>query len=674
MPTPRHSHLFEPITLRGITIKNRLVSTAHDTNMADALNHVSDRHLAYFEARAAGGTGLIVMEASSVHPTAEIHGTSVHAYDPTVVEGYREMAARIHAHGATLLVQLGHQGVHMNFHKNWTSPWGPSLVPSVTEREIPHVMSVADIREIVGAYAASAANVVDGDFDGVEVSASHSYLPAQFLAEYYNKRTDEYGGSLENRFRFLGEVLGEIRATIGEARILGVRLSGDELTSFGMDVDDAVEIAKLLEGTGVVDYISVSVGSMHTRHMIVPPMLIEHGYQLPIAARIKAAVSIPVVAIGRITDPDMAEEVLAAGNADFVAMTRGQIADPEIGIKTLEGRADEIIPCIGCNQGCRERFFLGKSITCTVNPFSGREHKSRSWLPAPRSAKAIVVGGGPAGLQAAVALARQGTEVVLHEASDVLGGQVLRAAALPSRGDIAAIVQHFEHMARKLGVEVRLGSRWHRPQLDPDADLLVLATGSTPRRPPFAEYAPATGVRGLELVPGHDIWEVVDGVPLGERVIIVDERGRYEALGAAELLQQRGHTVTLVASTDVVGQQLKATGDHSIIVGRLVAAGVRIIPSHVLAEVSPDGVTVANVYGAQATIDLGPIDDIVFVFGNEPVVPFPSELDADLPLRVVRIGDCFAPRGLDEAIYEGARVVFEAERAASARLVGAGRG
>jgi 2,4-dienoyl-CoA reductase-like NADH-dependent reductase (Old Yellow Enzyme family)/thioredoxin reductase len=674
MPNDTLPRLAEPIRLRDFTIKNRLVWTAHDTNMADLNNHVSARQLDYFEARAKGGVGLIVMEASSVHPTAEIHGTSVHAYDPTVIDSYREFSSAIHRYGVVLMVQLGHQGVHMNFHKNWTSPWGPSLVPSVTEREIPHVMTKEEIRELVLAYAASAANAVDGGFDGVEVSASHSYLPAQFLSSYYNHREDEYGGSLENRFRFLAEVLAEIRATVGAHKLLGVRLSGDELTEFGMKVDDSIEIAKLIEATGVVDYVSVSVGSMHTRHLIVPPMLVDHGYQIPIAAQIKAAVDLPIIAIGRITDPAMGEQVLAAGNADLVAMTRAQIADPELAAKAFEGRADEIIPCIGCNQGCRERFFLGKSITCTVNAFSGREHKSRSWTPAPRAKTATVVGGGPAGLQAALALAQQGTTVTLYEASATLGGQVLRAASLPSRGDIAAITVYFEHMIRKLGVDVRTGTKWSEDLLDADTDLLVLATGSRPRKPPFFEYAPGQVITGLDSVPQYSIWDAVDGKVSGKNVLVIDERGRYDALGAAELLVKAGHAVTFVASTDVIGQQLKATGDHSIIMARLVAAGVRIIPSHVLESVSPQQVIVHSSYGADSKIELGPIDAIVYSFGNEPVAPVPADGDGGLGVKTIRVGDCFAPRGLDEAIYEGARVVYNSEQARSNRpqLVGPG--
>jgi 2,4-dienoyl-CoA reductase-like NADH-dependent reductase (Old Yellow Enzyme family) len=659
----RHPRLAEPFTLNGFTLKNRLVWTAHDTNMADKSHHVSPEQADYFVARAAGGVGLIVMEASSVHPTAEIHGTSVHAYDAGVVPSYRELAARIHEHGTTIVVQLAHQGVHMNFHKNWTYGWAPSLVPSVVEREIPHVLTVSDIAELVAAYAASASNAVAGDLDGVEVSASHSYLPAQFLSPYYNRRTDEYGGSLEGRFRFVREVLTAVRAAIGPDKILGLRLSGDELISFGMHVEDAIAISKLVEEGGLADYISVSAGNMHTRHMIVPPMAAEQGYQLPFAIQIKHAIGLPVIVIGRITNPDMAEQVLEAGNADLIAMTRAQIAEPEFANKVLSGRVDQIRPCIGCNQGCRERFFLGKSITCTTSPMSGRELKSKSWLPAPAHRTAVVVGGGPAGLQAAAALAEHGASVDLYEASDRLGGQVLRAAALPARSEIALIVDFLASECSRLGVRVHLDERWDTTRVvGAGPDVLVLATGSSPRSYPFAEY-PGEVIPGIETARVWNVWDAVALEPGGTRVLVVDERGRYEGLGVGELLRQNGHEVTVVSTMDVVGERVRPTGDLPMLMTRLLRSGIDIIGSQAIASVDGTTVTLRNMYDAGRTRTLEGIDDIVFVCGNQTVEVPGLEPGAVPPeqlarTRIVRVGDCQAPRGLDEAIYEGMRVTY----------------
>ncbi|MCU1614593.1 MAG: oxidoreductase [Frankiales bacterium] len=659
----QHPRLAEPFILNGHTLKNRMVWTAHDTNMADRSHHVSPEQADYFVARAAGGVGFIVMEASSVHPTAEIHGTSVHAYDAGVVPGYRDLAARIHEHGTAIVVQLAHQGVHMNFHKNWTYGWAPSLVPSVVEREIPHILTAAEIAELVDAYAASAANAVAGDLDGVEVSASHSYLPAQFLSPYYNRRTDEYGGSLEGRFRFLREVLTAVRAAIGLDKILGLRISGDELTSFGMHVEDSIAISKLVEESGLVDYLSVSAGSMHTRHMIVPPMAAPQGYQLPFASQIKHAIGLPVIVIGRITHPDMAEQVLEAGNADLIAMTRAQIAEPEFANKVLTGRTDQIRPCIGCNQGCRERFFLGKSITCTTNPLSGRELRSRSWLPAPAHRTAIVVGGGPAGLQAAVALAEHGASVDLYEATDRLGGQVLRAAQLPARSEIALIVDFLAAECRRLGVRIHFDETWDTTRLvGTGPHVLALATGSSPRSYPFAEY-PGETIPGIEPARAWNVWDAVALKPSGSRILVVDERGRYEGLGVAELLRQDGREVTVVSTMDTVGDRIRATGDLPMIMGRLLQSGVDVIGSHAIASIDGTSVTLRNMYAPQRRRLIEGIDDIVFVCGNqvidvpglEPGAAPPSQLATT---RIVRVGDCQAPRGLDEAIYEGLRVTY----------------
>jgi 2,4-dienoyl-CoA reductase (NADPH2) len=658
-----YPRLSEPFSLNGITLKNRIVWTAHDTNMADKAHHVSPEQAEYFVARAAGGVGFIVMEASSVHPTAEIHGTSVHAYEAGVVPGFRDLAARVHAHGTAIVVQLAHQGVHMNFHKNWTSGWAPSLVPSVVEREIPHVLTAGEIAELVDAYAASAANAVAGDLDGVEVSAAHSYLPAQFLSPYYNRRTDEYGGDLERRFRFVHEILTAVRAAIGPDKILGLRLSGDELVSFGMHVEDAIAISKLVEETGLVDYISVSAGSMHTRHLIVPPMAAEPGYQLPFASLIKQAIGLPVIVIGRITHPDLAESILEAGNADLIAMTRAQIADPELANKVLTGRVDELRPCIGCNQGCRERFFLGKSITCTTSPLSGRELTSKSWLPAPSYRTAVVVGGGPAGMQAAISAAEQGASVDLYEATHRLGGQVLRAAELPARAEIAGIVDFLANECRRLGVRVHLGERWDLDRLGADGPgLLVLATGSSPRSYPFAEY-PGENIPGIETTRTWNLWDAVALEPPGDHVLVVDERGRYEGLGVAELLRKHGREVTVVSTMDVVGDRLRATGDLPMLMSRLLKSGVDVLPSHAVASVDGTRVTLRNMYDAGRTKVLEDVDDIVFVCGNQPAEVRGLESGgAPVPqlagTHVVRVGDCQAPRGLDEALYEGLRVAF----------------
>jgi 2,4-dienoyl-CoA reductase (NADPH2) len=644
-------HLFQPITVRGVTVRNRIVSTAHDTNMA--VDHLpSQAHVDYHEARARGGVGLIVMEANSVHPTAEIHGSCIHAYLPEAVEGFRMVSERVHAHGAKMIVQLAHQGVHVNFHKNLTPAWGVSEVPSVWEREIPHVMSRAEIAELIAFYGKSVANVMAGGMDGVEISAGHSYLPAQFLSPWYNRRTDEYGGNLANRMRFLVEVLQVARPIIGDQRLLGVRLSGEELTDFGMKVEDTIEIARSIEKLGLVDYLSISTGSMHTRHLIVPTMALQPGYQLPTTVQVKREVSLPIIGVGRVIRPEIAEETIAAGIADLVGMTRALIADPNLAREAEQGVAEEIRPCIGVNQACRERFFLGKSISCTVNPHAGRERKL---APPPTSARktVLVAGGGPSGLQAAIVLASRGHEVSLHEASGSLGGQVRMAGLLPGRGPIASLTEHLELLARRKGVRINLESRVDAAMVQASgADVVIVASGSKPRAFPFPEYL---GARAIAVGEARvrTLWDAVNGQVEGKRVLVVDEIGRYEGAGAAELLAELGHQVTMCTSMPVVASRLQVTGDYPLIMARLLKKGAVLHPLHLLEDVKAGAAVLAHVHARDQKLRLHGIDEIVFVCGNHPDDGLYQELvrergDFDLHL----IGDANAPRGLDEAIYE----------------------
>ena len=647
-------HLFTPGRLGAITVRNRLVWTAHDTNLAE--RHLPSReHAAYYEARARGGVGLIVMEANSVHPTAEIHGACVHAYDPASVDGYRRIADAVHGCEAQIVVQMAHQGTHMTFHKNLTPAWAPSAVPSVVEREIPHVVTQAEIGELVESYTLSAHHAVEGGMDGVEISASHSYLPAQFLSPWYNRRTDEYGGDLEGRMRFLREILKATRAAIGD-RVIGVRISGEELTSFGMQVEDAVAIAQALERDGQADYLSVSIGSMHTRTLIVPPMVMEHGYQLPTTEKVRSEVGLPLMAVGRIVDPATAEQVLAAGTAHYVGMTRAQIADPELAEKARTGRVAEIRPCIGCNQVCRERFFLGKTISCTVNPAAGRELLMPALAPATDVLRVQVVGGGPAGLHVAAGLAALGHDVELHEQSDELGGQARLAARLPGRAEIARSVAHLASECVRLGVELRLGSRVEA--VDGDAcDCIVLATGSSPRRWPFPEYGTAAGQpaqRGAP-VPFLTVWEAVEGAVEGERLLVVDEMGRYEGVGVAELLAERGHAIAVASTQTMLAPRLVPTGDHSLILTRLLERGVTLYPQHRVAGFGDRSVTLVNALSDRLHTQLDGIDGIVWSCGNRAADALADRDQARSNLYLA--GDCVAPRSLDEAFYEAEQVV-----------------
>jgi mycofactocin system FadH/OYE family oxidoreductase 2 len=651
-------HLFSPLRLGPVEVRNRVVSTAHGTNLA--VGHLPTERMARYHAeRARGGVGLIVFEASSVHPTADF-GTSVHAYDPASIPGYQRVADAVHEHGARLLVQLFHTGVNSNFRKTFRPAWGPSAVPSVIDHEVPHVMDESDMDEVVEGYAASAANVIEASLDGVEIQLGHTYLLGQFISPAYNRRDDEFGGSLENRLRFPLRVLRAVRAVLRADHVLGVRLSGEELIPGGMTASAMKEVARRVAGALAIDYVSVSVGSHPTRHMMVPPMAIPPGYQVRLAQEIKETLpSIPVSCVGRITTPALAERILAEGRADLVGMTRAQIADPRLAEKARAGRAGRIRPCIGSNQGCRGALDLGHPIMCTVNPATGAEGTSSGGPPdpTPDPKTVVVVGGGPAGLKVAEVAATRGHAVTLFEQDDELGGQVRLAARLPFREEFAGVAQHLEREVRALDVEIVLGCCVDEAAVERLApDVVVIATGSKPLR---------TGVAALPLdryrLVGSDLphvlvpHDVLLGADVGRRVVVVDEERGYTAVGIAELLAEGGREVHLVSSSAIVGADLAATGDLPLAYPRLMANGVRIVPMVLVEEITPSAVFARHAYSGEPIDGLEAIDNVVLITGSKAHDHLYRRLKGRIG-ELHRIGDALAPRRVDQAIFEGDRL------------------
>ncbi len=623
-----------------------------------AEHHLPSERLARYQAeRARGGVGLIVFEASSVHPTADIFGTSVHAFDTRAVPGFQRVADAVHEHGARILVQLFHSGVHTSFHKTFMPAWGPSPVPSIVDHEVPHVMDEDDIQEIVAGFAASTANAVEGGMDGVEVHFGHSYLLHQFLSPAYNRRADRYGGSLENRLRFPLHVLERVRAAAGTDHVVGIRVSAEDMIPGGLSADQMREIVREVVGTGLVDYVSVSIGSHHTRHMMVPPMAIKAGYQLPLAHGIKEAVPyVPVQCVGRITSPELADSIVAEGIADLVGMTRAQIADPELVEKARTGRTGEIRYCIGSNQGCRGLFFLGRPISCTVNPAAGFEQELNGLQPAQKSCKVLVAGGGPAGLKVAEVAAKRGHEVTLCERGDVLGGQVNLAARLPLRADFGALTQHLEGELRRLRVEILVGCEVDEEFVHERApDVVVVATGATPLR---------TGFAGVELdgdrLAGADLphvavaEDVLGGADVGRRVVVLDEDRGYKAMGVAELLADQGREVHVLSSAAVMGSDLLPTGDLQLAYPRLMGKGVRFTPLAVVEEILPTRVRARHAYSREP-IEIEDVDGVVLITGgvaNDGLYHLlKGKVDA-----LHCIGDALAPRRVDAAVLEGDRL------------------
>jgi 2,4-dienoyl-CoA reductase-like NADH-dependent reductase (Old Yellow Enzyme family)/thioredoxin reductase len=659
----RFPHLFSPLLIGPVTIPNRIVSSGHDTVMA-VDGKVSDQLLAYQEARAAGGAGLIVVQVAGIHPTARYSSHVLMADDDSCIPGLATLAKAVHDRGAVIFQQLFHDGRELMESDDGTHPvaYAPSPVPNERFHVMPRPMPADMIRKMVDCYGAAAERVARAGFDGVEVVASHGYLPAQFLNPRTNLRTDEYGGSADGRLRFLRQALAAARRGVGPGRAVGLRISiGEEPgadSGEGLTADEALAALAALDnsrgddGGPLADYISVVAGTSATHAgsaHIVPPMNYPVGYTAPLAARVKAVVSVPVLVAGRINQPQDAELILARGDADATVMTRALICDPDLPAKARSGALDAIRACIGCNQACIGHFHAGYPISCIQRPETGRERAYGIRRPARQVKDVLVVGGGPGGLKAAAVAAERGHRVTLVEATRRLGGQILLAQELPGRAEFGGAVGNLAGEAERAGVMIKLGTTADAGLVRAMApDAVVIATGAVPRVPEL-ELADSPAV--------FTAWDVLRGAEVPTRrpprVVVADWRCDWIGLGVAALLARRGHKVTLAVSGYHAGQLIQQYVRDAMIADA-VRLGVELLPL-----VRPRGVDAETVYlqhvltGEPVLIDACAL---ILAQGHLPVTDLADALaGSGVPsgLEVRQVGDCLAPRTVEEAVLEG---------------------
>ncbi len=649
--TTAFPHLFQPLRIRGCTLKNRIMSTGHDTTLP-VDGTVNEGLVAYQEARARGGVGLIVLQVSGVHETARYTNHVLMATDDAAIAGYRRVAEAVHRFDTVLFGQLFHPGREIAEADGGllSVAYAPSAVPNERFHVMPRPLKLPMIRDIVSGYGDAARRMETAGLDGVEIVASHGYLPSQFLNPRVNLRDDGYGGDLDGRLRFLREVIADIRSKVGGQFVVGLRISGTEGDDRGLSQEESLEA--IVGVADSLDYVNITLGSSASLGgavHIAPPMSLKTSYVAPYAASVKQRVRIPVFVAGRINQPQDAEAILASGQADVCAMTRALICDPELPNKASAGAAEDIRACIACNQACIGHFHKGYPISCIQNPVSGRELRFGTLPPPGKARQVMVVGGGPAGMKAAVVAAQRGHRVTLYEAQRRLGGQALLAQLLPGRAEFGGVVTNLQHELSAAGVEIRTATRVDRELvLRERPDTVVIATGATPYRPPFESDG------ALQTV---DAWQVLtDAVEPGQSVVVVDWRADWIGIGIAERLAQRGCAVRLAVTGVAVGETLPLyVRDASV--ASLHLLGVTMLPYLRLYGSDANSVYLQHVASGEAVV-IDAVDTLVLCTGHSPVTDLADAIE-DLSLDVRIIGDAASPRTAEEAIYEGLRAAVE---------------
>ena len=635
--------LWRPLDIGSTRVRNRVFVAGHTTNLGEH-NLATDRHVAYHRERARGGVGLIVTEALRVHPTAAARDRTLGVFDDACIAPLARIADAVHAEGAALFGQIMHIGRQANGALARTAAWGASPQPWSTGAAVPHEMGPHELRLLVDAFGSGARRVLAAGFDGLEVHLGHGHLLAQFLSPAVNRRSDGYGGSLEGRLRLPREVLARV-LEVADGRTVGIRISAEEFLEGGLDPEATIEIIGRLIEDLPLDFLHVSHAAYVGAYSLstqMADMTFATGQFRPFPAAVRAAFpGTPVFAVCRLDTIGTAAEVVAAGEADMVGLTRAHIADPHLIAKARGERAEPLRHCIACNQACIGRIEFDLPMSCVVNPTVGFEGEWEAWatgrpLPAPR--RVLVVGGGPTGLAAALAARRRGHEVELVEARPVLGGQVRYAAALSHRDRFALLVDDLERAVRAAGVRITVGERVTADRVRDGAfDAVVLATGSTP--------APRPGA--------VDVLSAIDRPDeLGGHVVVVDEDGTWAAAGTALHLAERGAVVDLVTPVAGLAWNVSVYVRLSLtpLLGR---AGVRVRPLRRAVGDVASGVVLEDVVTG-ATEPLPGVTGLVHVGPRAVVTALEQELrDAGVDVDLVVAGDAYAPRTAFEAVFEG---------------------
>ncbi len=652
-------HIFTPLRVGSVTVPNRLFVTAHSTQFVEEDPSgfhrwavLGDRARAYYEDRAKGGFGLQIIGQTQVHPQAGTDRAS--SFSPEAQDAYRRIADACHAHGSKVFVQLNHNGRERGSTgpDMWEPMWSPSAIPA-GHGEMTKPMDREDIAKLIAGFVTSARICRDAGMDGVEVHAAHPHLLGVWLVPAFNRRTDEYGGSLGNRLRLVLEVIEAVRQACGSQFAIGARINGAWTMPGGQPVEDTRVIAETLEATGQIDYLDVSgwpgIGSIGT----------PFGNLIEWAREVKQVVAtIPVLGVGRVVRPEQAEDILARGDVDMVGMTRASIADPELPEKARSGRAAEVRVCVGAGQGCLMRNRERRPLTCQQNPSVGREAEwgigtlSRS----ARDRHVLVVGSGPGGLEAAVTAGQRGHQVTLVERDGGLGGQVRLITRNPRREEFNRIVEWRVGQLGRLGVTVILSTAATRDWvlgIQPDA--VVIATGSTPRTDGWYPAAPHLDhLAGFHRPHVATTWSALSGsCDDAGHVVVIDAHGYHHTADVVEYLAARSIRTTVICAAPIFAPEVD-DHDRPDVMRALRDRPVELVTGAVVEAIGPTDVSVRDLFRARVRV-VDAVDRVVLSTGQTAEDNLYQQLRGHVA-AVHRVGDCVTPRGIEHAIFEGHKV------------------
>jgi 2,4-dienoyl-CoA reductase-like NADH-dependent reductase (Old Yellow Enzyme family)/thioredoxin reductase len=628
--------LYSPLKIGSVEIPNRLVVSPMVTDYCNQNGTATERYIAYHEAKAKGGWGLIITEDYAVDPSGKGFSCVAGLWSDDQIASHAELTKRVHQYKSKIFAQIYHCGRQTASAITGCQPLAPSPIPCPTMQELPKELPIDEIEKIVGQFGDTALRAKKAGFDGVEIHGAHGYLISEFMSPYSNKRTDEYGGHLLNRMRFPLKIVADVRAKCGKDFGVGFRISCDEFVPGGRTIEDTKAIAVLLEEAGI-DVLHVSAGVYASADKIVPASSVPHGWLAGYAEEVKKSVKIPVITVGRINDPFVAESIIASGKADFVAMGRASLADPEFPKKAQAGLFDEIRPCIACNEGCIGILFMDQPIKCVLNPTLGREAE---WIikPAEKAKKVVVIGGGPAGMEAAATAAKAGHKVSLFEKEGRLGGLFYLASIPPNKGEIGNFVEYQIKQLEKFKVKVTLNANVTPELMDSEKpDVVINATGGMPATPDIP------GITKPNVVNAYDV--LAGKVFVGLKAVVIG--GGMVGAETANHLANHGKSVTLVEMLPDIATEIQNI-NRSALLQDLEKGKVKILVNTTVKEVLVDGVLVVKDNATESIT----ADTVIVASGSIHDGGLESKLSGR-SYKVVSIGDAVKVGKVVDAIEAG---------------------